>query len=555
MHYNRPNIIQMPQKDDYTHYTFLTTLAVIVILSILSIIPPIHFDGFSLRRANIFSDVISFSADAVASTVEGEISSDDLLFNSELIAQETLMNQPLVVVSDSTLNEEWFFSDTVSLKESGNVYVDTNYAEMKGRVIPIEDFSVSPNENILELQKKLLFKSKKELVRIAFFGDSFIEADILTADVRETLQERFNGSGIGFVPFATPLTRYRNTVKHTHSGWESYNIMQKRKAPVHLQDKFYVSGVLSIPNEDAKVEYRGVKFRDHVDKCDGVRLLFINEGSTKIDVVINDSISHRFTPSSSAVVQQISLRGKDLSSLSITLSDVDGFIGYGAIFESNQGVGVDNYSVRSNSGSAIFGTSYSINRQMDDLLEYDAIVLQYGLNSMSQDIVRYGSYGKQYEKIIEYTRKCFPDTPIVILSVGDRSMAKDGEYVTMPGATAMIKEQNAVAKRSGVSFWNTYKSMALYGGMPSFVNNGWAAKDYTHIGYGGGAIIGRDFARALSAVSKESILEYTTACDSSLLEISNINKPIINFAVAPIHVSKIGRVPTVNIKRSRGFFR
>ena len=37
------------------------------------------------------------------------------------------------------------------------------------------------------------------LVRKAVFGDSFIEADIFTADLREMLQKRFGGCGVGFV--------------------------------------------------------------------------------------------------------------------------------------------------------------------------------------------------------------------------------------------------------------------------------------------------------------------------------------------------------------------
>ena len=36
-------------------------------------------------------------------------------------------------------------------------------------------------------------------VRIAYFGDSFIEADILTADLREMLQQKYGGCGVGFV--------------------------------------------------------------------------------------------------------------------------------------------------------------------------------------------------------------------------------------------------------------------------------------------------------------------------------------------------------------------
>ena len=40
-------------------------------------------------------------------------------------------------------------------------------------------------------------------VRIAYFGDSFIEADILTGDLREMLQKRFGGCGVGYVSITT----------------------------------------------------------------------------------------------------------------------------------------------------------------------------------------------------------------------------------------------------------------------------------------------------------------------------------------------------------------
>ena len=41
-------------------------------------------------------------------------------------------------------------------------------------------------------------------VRIAFFGDSFVEGDILTADLREKLQLAYGGGGTGFAPTSRP---------------------------------------------------------------------------------------------------------------------------------------------------------------------------------------------------------------------------------------------------------------------------------------------------------------------------------------------------------------
>ena len=56
-------------------------------------------------------------------------------------------------------------------------------------------------------------------VRIAFLGDSFVEGDILTADLRERLQSAYSGGGAEFAPMASPLTAFRRTVKTQSKGW------------------------------------------------------------------------------------------------------------------------------------------------------------------------------------------------------------------------------------------------------------------------------------------------------------------------------------------------
>lgn len=58
-------------------------------------------------------------------------------------------------------------------------------------------------------------KTMKRPVRIAYFGDSFIEADIFTADLREMLQQEFGGCGVGYVPVTSSISGYRPTVRHT----------------------------------------------------------------------------------------------------------------------------------------------------------------------------------------------------------------------------------------------------------------------------------------------------------------------------------------------------
>ena len=93
-------------------------------------------------------------------------------------------------------------------------------------------------------------------VRIAYFGDSFIEADILTADLREMLQQKYGGCGVGFVTITSMTSGFRPTVRHSFSGWQSHSVMD---SVFFDRSKLGVSGHYFIPNTDAYVELRGQK--------------------------------------------------------------------------------------------------------------------------------------------------------------------------------------------------------------------------------------------------------------------------------------------------------
>ena len=49
-------------------------------------------------------------------------------------------------------------------------------------------------------------KQQKRKVRVAYFGDSVIEGDLVTSSLRNDLQELFGGKGVGFVPLTSQTT-------------------------------------------------------------------------------------------------------------------------------------------------------------------------------------------------------------------------------------------------------------------------------------------------------------------------------------------------------------
>ena len=147
---------------------------------------------------------------------------------------------------------------------------------------------------------------------------------------------------------------------------------------------------------------------------------------------------------------------------------------------------VDNYSVRSNNGQALFWTAPGVNAQINALLGYDLVILQYGLNLLQSGVHAYGGYGRQIENMIAYVRQCFPTAAVLVMSVSDRSERTDQGFVSMSSAPSMAQAQRQAARNAGAAFWSTYEAMRSLGGMARFVQNGWAGKDFTHINYAGG---------------------------------------------------------------------
>ncbi len=143
---------------------------------------------------------------------------------------------------------------------------------------------------------------------------------------------------------------------------------------------------------------------------------------------------------------RIVVRAPHLHALTFrVLSGAEDFTGYGALFEGDAGIVVDNYSIRSNNGQAMFWTNPSVNAQIDALVGYDLVILQYGLNIMQAGVLDYSGYGRQIEKMVAYVRQCFPKAAVLILGVSDRSVKTDRGFEPMDAVPRMTEYQRRAA--------------------------------------------------------------------------------------------------------------
>ena len=228
-------------------------------------------------------------------------------------------------------------------------------------------------------------------------------------------------------------------------------------------------------------------------------------------MTLNDTERRGFDIAGDAAVRQIAVSAPHIHSLAFkVLSGTEDFVGYGAVFE-GRGVVVDNYSVRSNNGQAMFWTNPSVNAQINAMLGYDLVVLQYGLNIMQPGVKNYTNYAGQIEKMIAYVRQCFPGAAVLVLGVSDRSVKTDAGFEPMDAIPHMLDCQRRAARNTGAAFWPTCDAMRALGGMEQFVKNGWAGKDYTHINYAGGRRVAWALFDAINAGVSEVYTEQRIA--------------------------------------------
>lgn len=462
---------------NYIRYAFGLTLMVTLFTIGLRYIPEQTVFGMKLKRTDILSDLNR---------------GNDIEDLDGLVGED----QAGTVPEDGTTATPADSTGTAPVQTTQTTRPTQTPADPpKGSVIPIVDYSEGGWMLSSFVNKLHQIDQGDRPLRIAFMGDSFIEGDLVTGDLRELLQTKYGGGGVGFVPITSQVAGFRMTVAHKYGDW-------KQKSIAYSDKGFTISGYYYIPSEGAYADYKSSVHKKHLDRFDRARLLYISRGTSTLKAQVNGSQEFTRTTEPSEALQEWVLEG-DIQSIRYTVNGVEGFTGYGAFLENKWGINVDNYSMRGNSGMVMTKINRELSDQLDQIAPNDLIVLQYGLNVVESDVTNYSGYGDQMTLAVNHLKECFPHAAILIMSVPDRGTRVNGELVTMPGVRAMVKVQQKVAQECGVLYWSTFDLMRSLGGMATFVKNNWAAKDYTHIGARGGAKVAAGLYEAILAADSQ----------------------------------------------------
>ncbi len=329
---------------------------------------------------------------------------------------------------------------------------------------------------------KQLQHGKRKKVRIAYFGDSMIEGDLITGSLRDSLQAYFGGEGVGFVPATSVVSGFRTTITHSFSpNWTDYHFRNNPPAGTELGP----SGHAFLPAPESWVKYQPVK-RRRLDQFEEVSLLY---GRGRRNIVVNNRTleltgrgkinAYSFTPDSTQ------------RSLTLRFLNENPALFYGVCFESPSGIFLDNYSFRGISGIELGKLSRTMWDELQSVRPYDLIVLHYGANVLFwPENTKFDWYEKPMVKVVDSLRRYFPNTSFLIVGTADKAYKKKGRYVTAPGVKALMKVQHKFAESRSTAYWNLFSAMGGEGAMTRWVDTAMASKDYTHFNFRGASRVG-----------------------------------------------------------------
>lgn len=472
--------------------TFLLVFIVVAILLGLFYLPRMKVFDTDLRRVNILRDVQRLDENG---KVLAELRADSA---DGFIEQR--------IDSSAVKVKQLAYQDYVPK----GMTATEDFADMQGINREMDIFYSALNE------------ASRRPVRIAYFGDSYIEGDILTMDLRAMLQQKYGGCGVGFVEINCVSSDFRRSVTSKRSGWNCYYANEKGKGfNASLQS---MAGSYFIPNGKATYELRGTKsvYANLLDTANVATVYFTSGKGLNIDYAINggssqqlfsngtpvepetyeelveeldsDSVVHYKTvvrqaaqaQSESNHIMTKSVTGR-IGKFSMTVTGGGSSRFYGVAFDSSRGISVDNFSMRGSGGQHLLKVPQETLRNFASVRPYDLIILHFGLNVASPKQKDYSAYTSQIGQVVDRMKDAYPHAAILVVSIGDRdARGSDGQLHTMDGVTELVAYQRKMASDHNVAFWNLYEAMGGDGSLARMTENKQANKDYTHINFAGG---------------------------------------------------------------------
>lgn len=340
-------------------------------------------------------------------------------------------------------------------------------------------------------------KKNRRTYRILHYGDSQIEMDRITAQIRKNLQQQFGGGGPGLLPPLQLVPSY--TMRQVSSeNWNrrvSYGTQNNRAK----HNRYGVSGMLfTFDSTYADVSftprYKGDKYGP-LNQIRVVKLLLgSSDSSVKIGIHHNKGVDfQRLGPTQKETMVRWRF-GSTQKSIQLSFEGDSTLEVLGVALDPAWGVAVDNIAWRGSSGLTFTSISRRSLEQNYRFLDVNMVIMQYGGNSVPyiKNPEAAVKYAQRFGKQIEYVQSIKPGIQVLVIGPADMSANEKGEMVTYPMLEEVIEQMRLVSNQKGAAFWSMYHAMGGKQSMRRWVHAEPAlgAPDYIHFTTLGAEVMG-----------------------------------------------------------------
>ena len=343
------------------------------------------------------------------------------------------------------------------------VIPDTVIEETPKPVLPpkIEVDSTTDSRIFLSRFYASLTEAGTRVVRVLHYGDSQIEEDRITLQIREGLQARFGGRGVGLMPLAQTIPT--NTVR------QEIRMNGKVITPQQGPKRYLVYGPKKTQRKDGLYGVMGQV---------AVMADSLVSGSEDVIAMCKPQV-----PSAHYDIWRVFA---DSTISWTTNGDTVHLTGRGFVYaisqETDTGVIVDNIPMRGCLGTVFTKMDSALIASFYQQENVQLIIMQFGGNAIpfneKPETIR--GFIKGYREQIRYLRQCAPQADILFIGPSDMMRMKDGVWQSYPMVAYMDKLLRKMCLEENIAYFSLNNWMGGAGSMLRWKENGLAGNDGIH---------------------------------------------------------------------------
>jgi len=469
-------------------------LLTIIFTYMLSFLPEnLELFGIKLKHVDILKDLKQGSA------LQESEDSIDTEYEDYLKEYQKMLEEE----ADSNSNKE-----TYLLSPGANGFASLNFfgftnllsAELSdyfNEGVKTKEQKITGNTRQLKYFFDALSHSKNKVIRIAHFGDSGIEGDLMTADFRQVFQEKFGGRGVGWVSITKPDASFRMTTKMTASNnWEAASLYSSNPHNYSLG----ISGEIFIPKGNAWAQYETTMYYPNTRSFKNIKLFYSHSKRAEIEYSLDGKKAKkvRLKKTTNRIKAIDISSSRPVKKIKITVPASSAYF-YGLSLENGNGVYIDNFPLRGNSGVDLNQIQVDVLKDFSKYLDYKLIILEFGLNAIGMIKRNYKWYVREMVNVINHLKEAFPKASFLMIGVHDKSIRHNGKFVSDPAIFKLLKAQLEIVKTADIAYWNLFEAMGGKDSMHNWVKNNppLASHDHLHFNLQGARIVSKMLMKAI----------------------------------------------------------